>query len=301
MVTLTPEEPAPGTTERRRDTFPVEIAALTWNLFHGRDFPPNPALFTARSRLFGATEQDATHAQVNRELLEEFAAVLSKARWDLALLQECPPRWGPALAAACRARAEPSLTSRNWLAPIRTALARRNPDLLGSWEGGSNMIMLRGPLGTEGVERRDLVLRRFPERRTMCFARSAAGLCVANLHATTVPRLAEADLLKAAAAAADWAADSPLILGGDFNLRPNGSEIFDELATRFELRRPTAPDAIDHLLARGLETVAPPSAWPPKAREVPWDGRALRLSDHTPVEARFRMQLEGTELTTTPP
>jgi endonuclease/exonuclease/phosphatase family metal-dependent hydrolase len=272
----------------------VEIAALTWNLFHGRDFPPNPALFTVRSRLLGATEQDATHAQVNRELLHEFAGLLSEARWDVALLQECPPRWGAALAAACRARAELSLTSRNWLAPIRTALARRNPDLLGSWEGGSNMIMLRGPLGAEGLDRRELVLRRFPERRTMCFARSPAGLCVANLHATTVPKLAEEDLRKAAMAAADWAADSPLILGGDFNLRPNASEVFDELAKRFELRRPTAPDAIDHLLARGLETVAPPTPWPPEAREVRSDGRALRLSDHTPVEAKFRVHVEGT-------
>jgi endonuclease/exonuclease/phosphatase family metal-dependent hydrolase len=293
--------PAANTMDRRGDTFSVEIAALTWNLFHGRDFPPNPALFTVRSRLFGAAEQDATHAQVNRELLDEFGGLLCRAHWDLALLQECPPRWGAALASACRARAELSLTSRNWLAPIRTALARRNPDLLGSWEGGSNVIMLRGPLGTKGGERRDLVLRRFPERRTMCFARSPAGLCVANLHATTVPRLAEEDLRKAAAAAADWAADSPLILGGDFNLRPNDSEIFDELAKRFELRRPTASDAIDHLLACGLETVAAPSLWPPEAREVPWDDRTLRLSDHAPVEARFRIRVEGSNLTTTRP
>jgi endonuclease/exonuclease/phosphatase family metal-dependent hydrolase len=135
----------------------------------------------------------------------------------------------------------------------------------------------------------------------MCFVRTRAGLCVANLHATTVPKLAEEDLRKAATAAVDWAADSPLILGGDFNLRPNASEVFDELVKRFELRRPTAPDAIDHLLARGLETVASPTPWPPEAREVRSDGRALRLSDHTPVEAKFRMHAEGTELTTTRP
>ena len=103
------------------------------------------------------------------------------------------------------------------------------------------MIMLRGPLGAGGIERRDLVLRRFPERRTMCFVRSPAGLCVANLHATTVPKLAEEDLRKAATAAVDWAADSPLILGGDFNLRPNASDVFDELAKRFELRSADRP------------------------------------------------------------
>ena len=80
-------------------TMAMELSALTWNLFHGRDHPPDPALFTWRSRLLRTTERDATHAQVNRDLLAEFAAVLAAAEWDVALLQECPPRWGAPLAA----------------------------------------------------------------------------------------------------------------------------------------------------------------------------------------------------------
>ena len=52
------------------------MRVLSWNLYHGRDFPPDPALFTWRSRLFGRTELGATHAQVNRPLLDEFAQVL---------------------------------------------------------------------------------------------------------------------------------------------------------------------------------------------------------------------------------
>ena len=133
-------------------TWAVEIRAITWNLFHGRDFPPDPALYTWRSRLRRVTERNATHVQVNRELFREFAEVLCAARWDVALLQECPPRWSAALAAACKAVAQRSLTSRNWLGPVRGILARRNPDLLGSWEGGSNLTLARG-LGADAPAR----------------------------------------------------------------------------------------------------------------------------------------------------
>jgi endonuclease/exonuclease/phosphatase family metal-dependent hydrolase len=272
----------------------VEIRAITWNLFHGRDFPPDPALFTWRSRLLRATERDDTHVQVNRELFEEFAAMLSTAAWDVALLQECPPRWAPALAVACEAQPQLSLTSRNWLASIRRPPARWNPDLLGSWEGGSNLTLARTSSSAgELTERQDLVLRRLPERRTMAFARLRSGLCVANLHASTRPRLAEADVMAAAEAAVAWAGSSPLVLGGDLNLRPRQTALFAELVDRFDLGPPTDPDSIDHLLARGLAVADPPTAWTPQAREARWDGLALRLSDHAPVEARFRTVTDG--------
>ena len=268
---------------------PMEIRAITWNLFHGRDFPGDPALHTWRSRVRRTTERNATHVQVNRELREEFATVLCAARWDVALLQECPPRWSAALAGACKAEAQRSLTSRNWLGPVRGALARWNPDLLGSWEGGSNVTLVRGPDQGGLFDHRELVLRRRPERRTMAFARLGSGLCVANLHASTSPTRAEADVRHAVEAAVAWAADSPLILGGDFNVRPIQTRLFEELTERFGLREPTGPDSIDHLLGRGLETVEGPTAWPPEARELPYEGLRLRLSDHAPVEARFRI------------
>src|SRR5262249_148966 len=41
-----------------------ELTAITWNLFHGRDFPPDPELFTWRSRLLRLTERNETHVQV---------------------------------------------------------------------------------------------------------------------------------------------------------------------------------------------------------------------------------------------
>jgi endonuclease/exonuclease/phosphatase family metal-dependent hydrolase len=267
----------------------VEIGALTWNLFNGRDHPPDPGLSTRRSQLLRRTERNDTHLQVNRDLLAEFTAVLEAAEWDLALLQECPPRWAASLARSCRAEMHRSLTARNWLAPVRAALARRNPDLLGSWGGGSNLILLRGPPGERIVARDELMLRRWPERRKVAFTRTESGICVANLHASGARQLAEVDVRRAAEGAIAWAGGEPLIFGGDLNLRPRQTNLYDELADRFGLAAPTAPDAIDHLLARGLEVVKPPRAWPPEAREVQSEGLAIRLSDHAPVEARFRL------------
>jgi endonuclease/exonuclease/phosphatase family metal-dependent hydrolase len=272
-----------------RETWSVEIEAITWNLFNGRDDPPDPALFTWRSRLFGTTERGETHLQVNRDLLREAAELLAAATWDVALLQECPPRWAAPLARTCRAQAHLTLTSRNWLASIRGPLARRNPDLMGSWGGGSNLTLTRGAVAVGLRERRELLLRRRPERRKVDFVRLAPGLCVSNLHASGPDQLAEADIRRAAEAITEWAGDDPLIFGGDLNLRPKDSRLYRELADRLGLVGTTSPDAIDHLLARGLEIVEPARAWPAEAREVHADGRAIRLSDHAPVSARYRL------------
>lgn len=259
------------------------IRALSWNLFHGRDFPPDPGLLSWRSRLLRVSERNATHLQVNRNLLREFAAMLAAADWELALLQECRPRWAEDLAAASAAEAHVSLTSRNSLAPLRAVAAWLNPDLTASAEGGSNLTLVRGQAI---VERRELVLTTRPERRTMAFTRLESGTAVANLHASTAGRAAP-EVLRAAATSIEWAAGAPLIFGGDLNLRPaRALEVFDELR-RLGFSEPTAPDAIDHLLARGLEPVEPAAAWPPERREVIEDGLAIRLSDHAPVEAGF--------------
>jgi endonuclease/exonuclease/phosphatase family metal-dependent hydrolase len=264
----------------------MEISAITWNVFHGRDFPPDPALFTWRSWLFGVEERNETHVQVNRDLFDEFAGVLASARWDVTLLQELPPRWAHGLAAACGAEMELTLTSRNWLRSIRRPIAHRRPDLMGAWEGGANAILARGALGSRlGTEA--IVLRGPPERRIVTFARLEPGVVVANLHASGPSPLAAEETRAAAEAAVDWAGDDPLILGGDLNVTPTESEVFDELARRFGLRTPTGPHSIDHLLARGLDILEPPTAWPDDEREVAADGHAIRLSDHAPVQARF--------------
>lgn len=289
----------------------MQLAAISWNLFHGRDFPPDRELRTPRSRLLRISERNATHIQVNRGLLHEFATVLNGATWDVALLQECPPRWRDPLARACKAEPHRVFTSRNSFGALRALAARLNPDLIASNEGGSNLTLVRRPevddlsvhmsakssstAGAAIVERRELAIHTGPlERRAMAFTRSAVAgqgdLCVANLHASAHrPELAAADVLRAAAAAAAWAGGAPLIFGGDLNLRPDESpDLFAELRDRFGLAAPTGPRVIDHLLVRGLEIVESPRQWPPERREVRVDGLALRLSDHAPVEAVFR-------------
>jgi endonuclease/exonuclease/phosphatase family metal-dependent hydrolase len=270
----------------------VEFTAIAWNLFHGRDFPPDRRLRSWRSRLLRVEERNETHVQVNRDLATEFATLLAGSAWDVALLQECPPRFAVPLARACSAEGHRVLTSRNSLGALRALLARQNPDLIASGEGGSNLTLVRrGHLG--GIlERRELTIHEgAPERRAMAFTRTAAGICVANLHATNdQPELATEDVLLAARRATEWAGDAPLLFGGDLNLRPaQDPGVFERLREELGLAAPTAPDAIDHLLGRGLAVVDRPVAWPPERRELPLDGRALRLSDHAPVEARFSL------------
>jgi endonuclease/exonuclease/phosphatase family metal-dependent hydrolase len=275
----------------------VEFTAVAWNLFHGRDFPPDPALFTWRSRLLRVEERNATHVQVNRDLLDEFATVLAAAEWDVALLQECPPRFAASLARACAAEAHRVLTSRNSFGPLRTLAARLNPDLIASGEGGSNLTLVR-PEGALGgiAERREIAIHEGkPERRAMAFTRTGQGICVANLHASAhQPALAVEDVLLAARMASEWTHGAPLLFGGDFNLRPaEDPALFEQLRERFGLAGTTAPRAIDHLLVSGLETVEPPAQWPPERRELDHDGLALRLSDHAPVTARFALPPAG--------
>jgi endonuclease/exonuclease/phosphatase family metal-dependent hydrolase len=267
----------------------MEIRLLTWNIFHGRDGPPDPALYKWWAEWTRTTIRNETHVQVNRDLWREFTDMLCAAGWDAALLQECPPRWQPGFARECGAESFRSLTSRNRLADMSWAIARRWPDLIGASEGGSNLILARGAAAGI-VESRDLAIRpRKPERRTMAFARLGCGLCVTSLHASTSPPRAERELLHAAETAVEWAGDDPLILGGDFNVRAHSSDVYDELERRFELTGLTAPDSIDHLLVRGAEAVSPPRAWAPEERELEEDGLALRLSDHAPVELTVRL------------
>jgi hypothetical protein len=55
--------------------------------------------------------------------------------------------------------------------------------------------------------------------------------------------------------------------------------VFDQLLTRFGLAPPTSPGAIDHLLVRGLDVIAPPHPGP-----------TLPLSDHAYVTAALGMR-----------
>jgi len=246
---------------------------------------------TWRSRLLRTTERGATHAQVNRPLLGEFAGWLASRDWDVALLQEVPPRWRAELAARTAAASAIALTSRNSFGRLRAAAGDFNPDLIASNEGGSNQLLVRPPARI--VEVRRLTLTRRPERRRLLWARLATAngrrLAVANLHATAGdPRAAARDVWLAAETSLEWAGADPLVFGGDLNLRPREDPATFE---RLRMGNPTAADAIDHILARGLEVVRETERLAPEERDVPGpDGLRLRLSDHAPVVASFGMK-----------
>jgi endonuclease/exonuclease/phosphatase family metal-dependent hydrolase len=124
------------------------MRVLVWNLFHGRADPP-----------------------AGRPLLHEFAELLARWEWDIALLQEVPPWWPPLLARRCAAESRTALTSRNQLLPLRRAIASRAPDRLKSNGGGANAILVRTPWTITAHARRRLRIR--PERRVVHAVRVA--------------------------------------------------------------------------------------------------------------------------------
>jgi endonuclease/exonuclease/phosphatase family metal-dependent hydrolase len=251
----------------------IVVRVLAWNLFHGRDLP-------------GAV--DYKHS-----LRGEFAAYIAQREWDIALLQEAPPRWFGDLVASTGADGRLVKTSRNELGSLRGWIAERWPDLIKSGEGGSNQILVRPPWSI--ADERHLMLARLPERRQMIWLRlehpGGAGLCVATLHATAhAPARAAQEVERASQAARDWSGDGPLILGGDFNVRPaEQSWIFERLGAG-GFSQPTGEKLIDHVLGRRLRVVERPHQLPPEQRDVPAPGAdRVRLSDHAPVVAAFEV------------
>jgi endonuclease/exonuclease/phosphatase family metal-dependent hydrolase len=220
------------------------VLVLTWNLYHGRAVPP-----------------------AGRELLGEFAAALAGWEWDVALLQEVPPWWPPALARAAGAQQRTALTSRNAGLWLRRALARRWPDVMKSGGGGANAILVRGAGIAEHRVRR---LRRRPERRVVHGVRLGDGTWVANVHAQVhSEERAQADIAAAAACATAWAHGAPVALGGDLNVRGPRADGFVHAGGR----------GVDHVLARGLAAAGP-------TRVLERDG----LSDHAPLAVELRRE-----------
>ena len=266
---------------------------MTWNLFHGRDWPPEPELQVRahKGNFRRGPRLGKDYEQVNWDLFDEFAALIDRSTGTSPSSRSFR-RAGRAAAGrrqACGAEAHRALSGRNWLQPITSLIGRWRPDLLGAWEGGSNTTLVRGrPAGSRSAG--GSCSTRRPELRVMALTRLESGLCVANLHVSTKPSSAERELLDAAERAIGLrAARAPLIFGGDFNVRPKASAVFDQLEERFGLAPRTAPDRLSHLLVRGLEVVEHPAAWPPEARDVvdPDTGLKIRLADHNPVIGKF--------------
>ncbi len=221
------------------------MRVLTWNLFHGRSVP-----------------------DTRRSLLPEFAAMLAGWDWDVALLQEVPPWWPVPLGAACDARALAAPTSRNQLLALTRPAATRRPDLVKSWGGGCNAILVRGRLVTD---HRRLRLRLAPERRVMHAVRLGDGVWVGNLHASAhVQARAVADLARAGAVLDRWSAGDPAILGGDTNVRGPQVPGYTDCGGH----------VLDHVFARDLAPAAPAATLPRHVVDL-----GANLSDHRPVLA----------------
>jgi endonuclease/exonuclease/phosphatase (EEP) superfamily protein YafD len=171
-----------------------------------------------------------------------------------------PPWWPPDLGRICDASAHTALTSRNWLLPLRRAVAERRPDLIKSNGGGSNAILVRGQSVSEHRVAR---LRRWPERRVVHAVRLEDGTIVANLHAQVhSPERAQADAARAGACVVAWTEGGAAILGGDFNVPTPDVDGFEWMGGH----------GVDHVLARGFRPHGPGTR---PARGA--------LSDHEPV------------------
>lgn len=230
---------------------------LTWNLFHGRSLPG-----------------------VNRSLYREFAAMLEKWSWDLALLQEVPPWWPARLAEDLCVEQRRALTSRNAMLRLRRAIAEPRPELLKANGGGCNAILSRVPI----VEQRASTLRRWPERRVAQLVRLADGTRAVNFHASTRPARAEQELARLWSLSLAWAGDSPLLLGGDLNLRepraPAGEPPGEPRLSH------AAGNGVDHLFVRGPLRSSGSSALV-LDRAAAIEGGKVLLSDHEPLLAEL--------------
>jgi endonuclease/exonuclease/phosphatase family metal-dependent hydrolase len=140
-------------------------------------------------------------------------------------------------------------------------VSTRNPDLLKANGGGCNALLVRGRI----VEHRVVRLTWWPERRWAHGVRLDSGLWVVNLHASTHrDAWAARDVARAAVA---WAYETPLLLGGDLNLKRPAIDGMMRLGGNH----------VDHFFGRGVTG---------SSFEVLERGP---LSDHPPIRVRFSL------------
>ena len=219
--------------------------------------------------------------------------LLAGAEWDVALLQECPPRFAEPLAAACGGRGAPGadLAQR---ARRRCAACWRgsNPDLMASGEGGSNLTLVRVPGRLGGIaERREMAIHEGePERRAMALGPHRLRRLRRQPARDQRPAAAGRRGRAAGGAGGDRVGRRrAAVFGGDLNLRPaeQPAGLRAAAGASSACAPPTAPEAIDQCSAAASRCSSRRPHGRRERRELPLDGRALRLSDHAPVEARF--------------
>lgn len=243
----------------------------TWNAFHGNSVPPGRQSF-----------------------LEEGVRMVTEDRPDVVCLQELPVwsvsrlgEWSGMAAFGALAR-RPSLGPLPSTAELGRFVTALHPGVLRSAFAGQANAILVAPslrvLATEEIVLNPAAFRRrlaglnvverlaWARERRVCQAVRLDGVLVANLHATRFRKLAEHELVRAAAFVDGLAQpEEPVVLAGDFN-------VFSVRLEEWGFRG--GGHGVDHVLARGL-SVSRLGAWPLERRRR----RGVVLSDHAPVDA----------------
>ena len=230
----------------------LPLLVRTWNVFHGRTFPPS-----------------------RRTYLERMVRLVAEDGPDVVALQEVPlwalrllERWSGMNSRWLRTM--PAL-----LGPLGRVAAYLDPIRFRSAATGQANVILVHPRYQVGMHRKLILnpdlswrarLLRWEHRRvcqSLDVKFDLGEVVIGNLHAAP-------DREHVRRAGEFFADAERCILCGDFNLR------------RFELAGFSAPIAgLDQILVRGLEFQRPPLPWPDERRQL--DG--VLLSDHAPVEA----------------
>ena len=257
------------------------MVVRTWNLFHGNTVPPGRGRY-----------------------VEEMVRLMTHDGPDVVCLQEVPPwaldpigKWS-GMQVFGQVAARPTIGPLPSTVELGRWITDLNPGLLRSaFEGQANAILVSrewkilarhvltlNPLPFRLREGRRLGLPVVSqlawgkERRQCVAVRLDGGLVVANLHATNSrnPRIADAEIVRAAQWAVGLAGEAPCILAGDFNVDTARSVTIERL-DGFSKAGP----GVDHVLARRA-SAGPYDRWTPARRRL----GELALSDHAPVEVR---------------
>jgi endonuclease/exonuclease/phosphatase family metal-dependent hydrolase len=255
------------------------VVVRTWNLFHGNTVPPG-----------------------RHRYVEEMVRLVTDDGPDFVCLQEVPPwalerigEWS-GMQVFGQVAARPTIGPLPSTAELGRRLTDVNPGLFRSgFEGQGNAILVSPQrtilsrhvltLNPVGFRLRQGRRHRFPvvtqlawgkERRQAVAVRLEGSVVVTNLHATNArnPRVADAEILRAARWAVRLAGEAPCILAGDFNVDTARSVVIDHL-DGFSKAGP----GVDHVLVRGM-SAGPYDRWTPERRRL---GK-LALSDHAPIE-----------------
>ena len=258
----------------------MALLVRTWNVFHGNAVPPE-----------------------RRGFLEQMVKLATEDQPDALCLQEVPVWALSRLEGWSGMQSFGVVASRPKL--ISAELGRLITELnhgffRSAFTGQANAILLAPalrPVGEDSIVLNPRSFRRaeakklgldfrtrlaWAKERRVCQAVRAEAdgrfVSVANLHASGLDTLADAELQRAADFAEAFAEPGDtLALAGDFNITPESSQTLKRLTGYSE-----PIPGIDQVLVKGAESLGT-EKWPPERRTV--DGRLL--SDHAPVETGF--------------